>query len=120
MSDEKPFADITEVTGDLTIGEHHIAITGSITVGRDGNITLHITPVPLNHETKWLLTEVPERGRLATWGALRACAPGAPTIESDYINLLGRGTTFGPNTPTVITLQATASQLTLHHHELPR
>jgi hypothetical protein len=118
MSDEKPFAEVTDVTGDLTIRDHHLRITGSITVSRDGSITLHITPVPLDHDTKWLLTELSDRGRLVTWGTLRASAPTAPRVESDHINLLGRGTTSGA-TSTVVTLEATASQLTIHHHDLP-
>jgi hypothetical protein len=117
MTAEDGVFTIGTIAGDLTIKMHTLPVTGAIDVRRDGSIAFTVDQIPLSAETSWLLDEVLERGRLASWVMLRATAS-LGHIESDHVTIHGRGTASNSD-GTFVTLQASISKLTVHHRDAP-
>ncbi|HEX7154756.1 MAG TPA: hypothetical protein VF618_24940 [Thermoanaerobaculia bacterium] len=104
--------------GTLSWPEHDLPIRCVIAITQDGSITISTGPVTLNRDTFWILENVPDSGRLATWARLRATTKDGLTIESDHVIMTGRDDRLGPQT-SLVTLRGHLSTLSVHHRTPP-
>lgn len=106
-------------TGQLTVEQHQHDVTGTLTVARDGTITIAFEPLTITETTTWLLDAIPSRTRTARWTALRATTSDGHAITTDHLTLYGNNTSTSADGSPTIAFTGQASKLTIQHAPPP-